>query len=76
MASEYGFTPQQVGEMTLYQIQVYMRDEKDLGSGRIKVATIAEANAIQARVARGVNIVKEWIRGTQTRRSIRKHPNQ
>ena len=77
---EYGFTPQQVGEMTLYQIQVYMREEKDLGSGRIKTASIteakAQAKAVQTRMARTIGRIKEYIRGTQIRRSIRKHTNQ
>lgn len=65
--------------MTLYQIQVYMREEKDLGSGRVKVDSIAEAKVMQTQLARTaartINMIKEWIRGNQARRSIRKHPN-
>jgi hypothetical protein len=33
MAEQYGFTGQQVGDMTWYQLQTYMRPEKELGPG-------------------------------------------
>ncbi len=66
--------------MTLYQIQVYMREEKDLGSGRIKAGSLAEAKVIQTQVAqtftRTINMIKEWIRGTQIRRRLRKHTDK
>ncbi len=33
MAEQYGFTAQQVGDMTWHQLQTYMRPEKELGPG-------------------------------------------
>jgi hypothetical protein len=49
LAREYGFTPQQVGKMTTYQIRTYMAPESDLGPGTFRVSA-EESAAASARI--------------------------
>lgn len=44
-----------------------MCDEKDLGSGTIRVGSLAEAAAIKERIDRTHEMIKEWIRGSKAR---------
>lgn len=64
MATEYGFTPQQVGQLTMYQLKVYMLDEKDIGSGTVRFDNKADLDAFQAERQSQREALKEYIRGT------------
>lgn len=52
IAEFYGFTPRQVGDMTLYQIRTLTAEKKELGSGTIKMGS-GEAEDFQMRVQEG-----------------------
>jgi len=52
MADEYRFTPQQVGQMTMYQIRVLMSSRDRLGSGRYKVNPMTASDARVRKVGR------------------------
>ena len=72
MAEDYRFTPQQVGQMTLYQVRTLMVDRKQLGAGRYRIGPSEVSIARTKKVGRKqMDRDREWNKAKRERYQLR-----